>query len=163
MLYVEQIHQYYRFFYDKNIGVNMIPFDADFSRYKVVVAPVLYMVKEGMAEALTEYVKNGGILITTFMSGIVDQSDNVHLGGYPGPLKEIAGVWVEEIDALAPEQANAVIFSDGTEAACGLLCDLCIWKGRSAWRNTPPISMRIPPPLPRINLARDILIISEPI
>ena len=129
LTYVEQIHQYYRFFYDKNIAVNMIPFDADFSRYKVVVAPVLYMVKEGMAEALTEYVKNGGILITTVMSGIVDQSDNVHLGGYPGPLKELAGVWVEEIDALAPEQANAVIFSDGTEAACGLLCDLMHLEG----------------------------------
>lgn len=46
------------------------------------------------------------------MSGIVDQSDNVHLGGYPGPLREMAGVWVEEIDALAPEQSNTVSFSD---------------------------------------------------
>ena len=35
--------------------------------------------------------ENGGTLITTFMSGIVDQSDNVHLGGYPGPLRESAG------------------------------------------------------------------------
>ena len=129
LTYVEQIHQYYNFFYDKNIGVNMIPFDADFSKYKVVVAPVLYMVKEGMQEALTEYVKNGGILITTFMSGIVDQSDNVHLGGYPGPLKELAGVWVEEIDALAPEQTNIVTFSDGTEVTCNLLCDLMHLEG----------------------------------
>ena len=62
----------------------MIPVDADFSQYKMVVAPVLYMVKEGMKEALESFVKNGGILITTYMSGIVDQSDNVHLGGYPG-------------------------------------------------------------------------------
>ena len=52
----------------------------------MVVAPVLYMVKEGMKEALESFVKNGGILITTYMSGIVDQSDNVHLGGYPGPV-----------------------------------------------------------------------------
>ena len=59
----------------------MIPVDADFSQYKMVVAPVLYMVKEGMKEALESFVKNGGILITTYMSGIVDQSDNVHLGG----------------------------------------------------------------------------------
>ena len=50
--------------------------------------------------------KNGGILITTFMSGIVGQSDNVYLGGYLGMLREMAGVWVEEIDALAPEQKN---------------------------------------------------------
>ena len=124
LTYVDQIHQYYKYFYDKNIGVNMIPVDADFSKYKVVVAPVLYMVKEGMKDALTKFVENGGILITTFMSGIVNESDNVHLGGYPGPMRELAGVWVEEIDALAPEQTNTITFSDGTQITCNMLCDL---------------------------------------
>lgn len=122
--YVDQIHRYYQYFYNKNIAVDMIPFDADFSKYKIVVAPVLYMVKDGMKEALESYVKNGGILITTFMSGIVGASDNVYLGGYPGPLRDLAGVWVEEIDALAPEQKNEVVFTDGNTAECGLLCDL---------------------------------------
>ena len=92
LMYVDQIHQYYKYFYDKNIGVSMIPFDADFSRYKMIVAPVLYMVKEGMKEALEDFVKNGGVLVTTYMSGIVGESDNVYLGGYPGPLKDMAGV-----------------------------------------------------------------------
>ena len=127
--YVDQIHQYYQYFYKKNIGVDMIPVDADFSKYKIVVAPVLYMVKDGMKEALENFVKNGGILITTFMSGIVGQSDNVYLGGYPGPLREMAGVWVEEIDALAPEQKNKAKFADGSTAACGLLCDLMHLEG----------------------------------
>lgn len=79
--YVDQIHHYYEYFYNKNISVDMIPVDGDFSKYKVIAAPVLYMVKEGMKEKLEQFVKNGGTLITTFMSGIVDQSDNVHLGG----------------------------------------------------------------------------------
>lgn len=127
--YVEQIHQYYEFFYGRNVGVDMIPFDADFSKYKVVVAPVLYMVKEGMREALEAFVKNGGVLVTTYMSGIADQSDNVHLGGYPGPLRELAGVWVEEIDALFPDQKNEVIFEDGTKHSCGLVCDLMHLEG----------------------------------
>ena len=127
--YVDQIHHYYKFFYDNNIGVNMIPVDADFSKYKIVVAPVLYMVKEGMKEALTKFVENGGILITTFMSGLVDESDNVHLGGYPGPLRELAGIWVEEIDALAPEQTNTITFTDGTRMTCNLLCDLMHLEG----------------------------------
>ena len=127
--YVDQIHHYYKFFYDNNIGVNMIPVDADFSKYKIVVAPVLYMVKQGIKEALTKFVENGGILITTFMSGLVDESDNVHLGGYPGPLRELAGVWVEEIDALAPEQTNTITFTDGTRMTCNLLCDLMHLEG----------------------------------
>ena len=127
--YVEQIHQYYQYFYDNNIAVDMIPFDADFSRYKIVMAPVLYMIKEGMKEALESYVENGGTLVTTYMSGIVNQSDNVYLGGYPGPLRDLTGIWSEEIDALAPEQYNEVICSDGERYKCGLVCDLIHLEG----------------------------------
>ena len=60
---------------------------------------------------------------------IVGQSDNVHLGGYPGPLRKMAGVWVEEIDALAPEQRNKIRFADGTEEECRLVCDLMHLEG----------------------------------
>ncbi|MEA5013211.1 MAG: beta-galactosidase [Candidatus Limiplasma sp.] len=130
--YVEQIHAYYAYFYDRNIPVHMVPADADFAQYRVIVAPVLYMVKEGMAEALEAFVQGGGTLLTGFMSGIVDQSDNVHLGGYPGPLRKLAGVWAEEIDALAPEQSNRVRFPEGSEYACHLLCDLLHLEGAQA-------------------------------
>lgn len=122
--YLDQIQQYYEYFYERNYGISMIPADADFSKYKLIAAPVLYMIKDGMKEALEEYVKQGGILITTFMSGIVNQSDNVYTGGYPGPLRSMAGVWVEEFDALAPGQFNEAVFYDGTVSRCGLVCDL---------------------------------------
>lgn len=127
--YVDQVTQYYEYFYRKNISVDMIPADADFSKYDLVAAPVLYMVKEGMAEALENYVAEGGTLVTGFMSGIVNESDNVHLGGYPGPLRALAGVWAEEIDALAPEQFQELLFTDGTKDRCGLLCDILHLEG----------------------------------
>lgn len=127
--YVDQVHQYYRYFYEHHIPVDMIPVDADLSRYKAVVAPVLYMVKEGMSEALERFVEAGGTIVTGMMSGIVDQSDNVHLGGYPGPLRKMCGIWAEEIDALAPEQSNKLVFTDGTETECKLLCDLIRLEG----------------------------------
>ncbi len=133
--YVEQIHAYYAYFYNRNIPVNMIPTDADFSQYSAVIAPVLYMVKEGVAEALESYVQGGGTLVTGFMSGIVDQSDNVHLGGYPGPLRKLAGIWAEEIDALAPGQTNTISFKDGGEHSCRMLCDLLHLEGAEALAN----------------------------
>lgn len=130
--YVDQIHRCYRYCYERNIPVDMIPADADLSKYSLVCAPVLYMVKEGMGEALERFVEQGGTLVTGFMSGIVDQSDNVHLGGYPGPLRKLCGVWAEEIDALAPEQSNTVKFTDGRESSCGLLCDILHLEGAEA-------------------------------
>lgn len=123
--YVEQIHLYYRYFHEQNIAVDLVPVDADLSKYKLVAAPVLYMIKEGMQERLTDFVKQGGSLLTTYMSGIVDQSDNVHLGGYPGPLRELAGIWVEEIDALAPEQSNGVsLVNEELTGTSNLVSDL---------------------------------------
>ncbi|RXA63450.1 beta-galactosidase [Enterococcus casseliflavus] len=123
--YVEQIHRYYRYFYEQNIAVDLVPVDADLSKYKLVAAPVLYMIKEGMLERLTDFVMQGGALLTTYMSGIVDQSDNVHLGGYPGPLRELAGIWVEEIDALAPEQSNGVsLVNEDLSGTSNLVSDL---------------------------------------
>lgn len=130
--YVDQLHRCYRYFYERNIPVDMVPADGDFSRYRVIAAPVLYMCKKGMKEALEAFVANGGVLVTSFMSGIVDESDNVHLGGYPGPLRKLAGVWAEEIDALAPSQTNRVRFNDGKEYPCQLLCDILHLEGAEA-------------------------------
>lgn len=130
--YVDQIHRYYSYCYERHIPVRMLPVDADFSKYKVILAPVLYMVKEGVAEALEAFVANGGTLLTTTVSGIVDQSDNVYLGGYPGPLRRLAGLWVEEWDALAPEQSNCLVFPDGNEVPCEMVCDLMHLEGAEA-------------------------------
>ena len=122
--YVDQIHQYYQYFYHQNISVDVIGVEADFSKYDLVVAPVLYMVKDDMAARLENFVENGGTFVTTFMSGIVNQSDNVYLGGYPGPLRHLTGVWVEEVDALAPEQRNQIQFKDGQSGTTALLSDI---------------------------------------
>ena len=130
--YVPQIQQYYDYFYERNISVDMLPVDADFSRYRILCAPVLYMVRGNMKEALETFVRNGGVLVLTYMSGIVGASDNVYLGGYPGPLREMAGIWVEEIDSLPPEIHNGVSFSDGESADCSLVYDQIHLEGAEA-------------------------------
>lgn len=127
--YLDQVQRYYNAFYAQNIPVDLIGVDEDLSAYDLVVAPVLYMVKPGYADKLKAYTAGGGRLVTTFFSGIVGESDLVRLGGYPGELRELLGIWVEEIDALFPEQRlslameNALGPVQGTYA-CGMLCDL---------------------------------------
>ena len=133
--YVDQIQQYYAAFYRQNIAVDLIPTDlsaAALAKYDLVVAPVLYMIKPGVAENLTTYVKNGGHFLTTFMSGLVDRNDNVFIGGYPGPLRELLGVWVEEFDALPPEKHGQVVFTDQRTYECDLICDIMHLEGAQA-------------------------------
>lgn len=110
--YPQEVHRFYRALHDRNITVDIIESTcgADaLSRYDLVVAPALIMVKPGVAESMTAYVNSGGHLVTGYMSGIHDEHDLVIPGGYPGPLRALAGVWVEEIDALAPDEAIDVL------------------------------------------------------
>lgn len=134
--YVDQIQRYYDACYKKQVSVDMLHMDSDFADYAIILAPVLYMVKENVGVKIEEYVKQGGTFVTTFMSGIVDQSDNVHLGGYPGPLRELLGIWVEEIDALAPDTKNQLktkeTFFSQTQYDCEMLCDIMHLEGAEA-------------------------------
>ncbi|KMK75226.1 beta-galactosidase [Alkalihalobacillus pseudalcaliphilus] len=132
--YVEEVHKYYKAFYDHNIPVDMVSVNDHLLDYDLVIAPVLYMVKKGYAKKLTEFVQQGGTFITTFFSGIVNEHDLVTLGGYPGELKELLGIWVEEIDAMDPAHSNQVIIKETGNVLkeqydCHLLFDLIHTEG----------------------------------
>jgi len=132
--YVDQIHKYYAAFFRRNIQVDIVSVDTDLSKYDIVLAPVLYMVKPGFAAKLEKFVAAGGTFLTTFFSGIVNESDLVTTGGYPGELRKLLGIWVEEIDALLPEQKNSIVLKDAYgdlhgKYECGMLCDLLHSEG----------------------------------
>lgn len=126
--YHDEVQKYYDALHNKNIPADIIPVDTDFEKYKVIIAPVLYMIKPGVDEKLRQFVANGGTLITTFFSGYVDESDLVTIGGYPGKLRDILGIWVEESDALPENTWNHFIW-EGDRHDAGLLCDLLHAEG----------------------------------
>lgn len=121
--YPGEVSTYYYPLFNKNIPVDIVPYDADLSKYSLVIAPMLYMNKPGYDERIRQYVKNGGTYITTYFSGYVDDNDLVILGGYPGAQKDILGLWVEESDALPPGEENSFTYK-GHEYQAGVLCDI---------------------------------------
>lgn len=124
MDYLQQVMHYYRAFYEKNISVDILKFTSDFSKYKVIVAPLVYMMKEGLPERLKEFTRRGGTVIATYMTGLADENDRCIFGAYPGPLRELFGLWVEETDALFPDEKNGIIFGEeNRHYGCGFLCD----------------------------------------
>ncbi len=117
--YVPQVSSWYKALHAQGILADVVSPDADLSSYKLVLAPLLYMVKPGIAEKLDAFVQNGGAFVTTCFSGIVDESDLAFLGGYPGPLRPLLGVWAEEIDVLPPGVTNEVVFQTPFEGLSG--------------------------------------------
>jgi beta-galactosidase len=104
--------EHYKSFWKQGVPVDVIDMEADFSGYKLLIAPMLYMIRPGVAEKIENFVANGGTLVTTYWSGIVDESDLCFLGGFPGPLRNVTGVWAEEIDSLYDIDSNSVVFKE---------------------------------------------------
>jgi len=134
MDYLNSVRKYYKAFYDKNIPVDMVGFASDLEKYDVIVAPMLYMMKDGIAEKIEAAVKKGKTLITTTMSGLVDTNDCCVFGEYPGPLREILGIWVEETDALFTNEKNHIVMNNKIEGMkdsyeCEFLCDVVHSRG----------------------------------
>ncbi|SIS74799.1 beta-galactosidase [Alicyclobacillus vulcanalis] len=98
--YEETVVRHYAALWRMGVPMDVIDEEQPLDGYKLVVAPMLYMVRPGVAERMKAFVEAGGTLVLTYWSGIVDENDLVFLGGFPGPLRELAGVWAEEIDAL---------------------------------------------------------------
>jgi len=123
--YLETVSRQYLAFYRRNIPVDVVFPDSDFSKYEILVAPMLYMVKSGVAEKVEEFVSKGGSFVTTFLTGLVDETDLAFENGYPGPLSRVLGIWVEEIDALYEGQTNTIVMRDGSGTyTCSRLADL---------------------------------------
>jgi beta-galactosidase len=114
--YAETVISYYLPFWKRGIPVDVIHQEADFSSYKLLIAPMLYMLIPGVGERLKEFVFNGGTLVATYWTGIVDENDLCFLGGWPGNgLREVFGIWDEETDTLTPEERNRVMPIEGNE------------------------------------------------
>ena len=117
--YVDTCLAHYAPYWRRGVDVDGVVSTADFSPYRVVVAPLLYLVRPGVAEALDRFVRAGGTLVTTYWSGYVDENDRAHAGGFPGPLRELAGVCSEELDGLDAGEVNRVLPEDGAAVNLG--------------------------------------------
>jgi len=100
--------RWYRALLDLGVRTDVVPLAASFEDYDVIVAPMLHVVPTGLRDRLTAFVDAGGHLVTTYFSGIVDEHDRVWLGGYPGALREVLGVTVEEFVPLLPGETTAL-------------------------------------------------------
>lgn len=129
--YQEEVMEYYRALNEQNIPVDVISVEDDLSKYSLVIAPMLYMCKDGFDEKLRSFVKAGGSFLTTYFSGYVEDHDLVVTGGYPGRLKDILGIWVEESDAIPETEGNSFDYREKKYPA-EILCDLLHLRGAEA-------------------------------
>ena len=127
--YVATVQKHYNAVWRRNVPVDIVFRDSDLQCYDLVIAPMLHMVTTEMARRIEALVAGGGTFVTTYFSGVVDATNLAH-EGYPGPLRQVLGIWVEEIDALFPGQHNQIVMADGSGSyTCGRLCEIIHTEG----------------------------------
>jgi beta-galactosidase len=104
------IQLFYNALHDRNISVDFARPSEDLSKYKLVFAPSLQLLSGGEADMLKYYVQNGGTLIGTFNTGLVDENNMAPDTGYPRELTDLFGLEVLEFDPLPPGEENHLTF-----------------------------------------------------
>jgi beta-galactosidase len=115
----DQVERWYRPFWQQNMALDFVHPAADLSRYRLILAPNLYLVTNNAAANLERYVAGGGTLVLSFFSGIVDERDHVRLGGYPAPFRSLLGIFISELWPHAEDEAREVTMH-GQRYSCEL-------------------------------------------
>lgn len=136
--YHEVLLKFYRSFRRLGLNVDLVDMDCDIQKYKLLALPMCYMFKPGFAEKVRSFVEKGGILITTYWSGIADDTDRCYLGGVPYGLMDVLGIRSMEIDGLYDWEENSLVPADSNALGicrsytCKNLCDLVELRGAEA-------------------------------
>lgn len=120
--YDNQLHAYYDAFRRRAMNVDVAFPQDSFSRYKVLVAPSLFVLNPALARKLTEFVNDGGVLILSYRSGVKDQHNVVTTETLPGPLAKVAGIAIHDFDPETTQKQKIIM--DGQSYAAGVWFDI---------------------------------------
>ena len=105
--YVNGVFAWYRALAASGVTVDFVRPDGRLSDYRVVVAPTLIVATDDHLASMDAFVREGGTLVVSYLTGVLDQDLHVRTGGYLGTLRQTLGLWVEEFaPPAAPDLAN---------------------------------------------------------
>ncbi|HVU08788.1 MAG TPA: beta-galactosidase [Verrucomicrobiae bacterium] len=149
----EHIQLIYNALHDRNITVDFARPTEDLSQYKIVFAPSLHLLAAGEADRLKLYVQNGGTLVSTFNTGLVNEYHIAPDTGYPNDMTDLFGLEVLEFDPIPPGEENHLTFKGAFPTShlhpAKLWCDIIEPKGcqvlavyaKDFYANRPAITM----------------------
>lgn len=142
--YLDMHHALYRALWDAGVTVDFVHPDGDLSGYRLLLVPTLYLTTDRSAANIRSFVESGGQALVTYWSGIVDESDHVRLGGYPGAFRELLGISTEEFFPL--REGEKVHLAGGPLE--GAIAD--VWTELLTLRGATEVSGYVDGPLPGV-------------
>ncbi len=130
MHYTETVLDHYRALWELGVPADIVDESQSLDGYKLVIAPMVYLLREGFEEKLKAFAEQGGTVVGTYVMGFVNENDLCYLGGWPGGgLMELFGLWNEATDALWDGEKNTIELESGKSYQVSELCALIHLKG----------------------------------
>ena len=153
--YPGTVCRHYRPYWKRGIAVDVIDGDSPLDGYDVVVAPNLFLLKDGFAARVEQFVEAGGTFVATWLTGVVGPTGLCFRGGFPGPLRKVLGIWAEETDYLYEDERNTLEFAEEnplgilqtfeTDTVCELVhaetAETVATYGRDFYAGTPALTV----------------------
>src|SRR6185436_17126082 len=124
--YTEQATKWYGAASPSHTGIDLVGPGSDLSPYKIVFAPVVYVISESQADKIRQYVKTGGVFVTSFRLGVKTESSQIVRKPLPGFLAEVMGVTLEDYVPTYAQNPYVKFGSmlAGADAECGIWADI---------------------------------------
>lgn len=128
--YKETADKMYGALRKQGLDTDVIDMEDEFSDYRILMIPMLYLFRAGVENKIRRFVEHGGTAVMTFWSGVADDTDRCFLGETPGNITDVLGLRRTEIDGLYDEEENAAVPMDSNSLflnkkyTCRNLCEL---------------------------------------
>ncbi|MFC5827443.1 beta-galactosidase [Nonomuraea insulae] len=111
--YTDTVMRHYTPLWERHHAVDVVSHRSSLEGYKVLVVPNAYLIDDEGAARVEEFARNGGTVIMSFFSGVVDGDNRVRPDGYPGAFRRLIGAKIDEYWPARPDEEFAVEFGDG--------------------------------------------------
>jgi beta-galactosidase len=111
--YEETVQRHYEALAGLGIGVDVVAPTRDLARYRLVVAPNLYVIDPALAGRLRDYVESGGTLVLAPRAGVKDRCNVVPERPLPAWLDELAGIVLVDFASSLDDASVAFAGVDG--------------------------------------------------
>ena len=127
--YWDELKRHYNALARAGIAVEFGDETADLTGYRLVVVPMLYLLTDDFAKKLCDFAQNGGTVVVTYWTGVVDESDLCRLGDTPYGLTGLLGLRRTEIDGMYDGETRRCTPASGCtlpEAQASILCEVAV-------------------------------------
>ena len=126
-VYLDYAGRLYRLLEEQGINADVVGYEADFSKYRLLIVPSAFVVSDEFREKLKSFAAAGGVVLATFLTAAKNKDNVGYTDSLPAGLNDLFGVTVEEVEPVFAQNHTAVrldLDGETCESADGCWCDL---------------------------------------